>query len=669
MAEHDPAAAATTRPVLDEARKALASGQSDRALQILRTIATNHANDSIALHDAGVMLASARLTGEAIDYFQRSIEANPNFARARFNLGLALRILGRADEAIQQFRLAMQIAPDAVEPCIELADVMGDVGRTEESIALLDAAAIRFANSDRFHATRAHLLRRVGRLDQAAESLRRAIALSDKPISHLCNLALMLNELGRADDADATLAPILASNPPDSIRLRSAVSLPAICESVEQIHRARSRLEGTLDDLRSTTQRVADPIATLNSIPFYLAYAGLNDRPILEKLAAVHERICPSLRFTANHCRQPRALGGRKIRIGIISTNLYAHTIGRLNLGLIEHLDRDRFEVFVLENNIDDAIANRIRAAADHAIRTPQAFAGRQQAIADCELDVLFYPDIGMVPLTYYLAFARLAPVQCVTWGHPLTSGLTSLDHFISSTHLESERSQSQYVERLHCLSVPGTCYAKPQHQPMNDARAHFGFARDWRLHLCPQSLFKIHPEFDQVLATLLQEDSAARIVLVSGSQAAMFPALRNRFEKTMGGDVDRVILLPALPGNDFLSLLSIADANLDTLHFGGGHTSLEAFAVGCPVVTLPGDFLRSRITYALYQQMGLTDCIASNVNEYVRIALRLANDRAWHVEQREQILAGNHRLFDNRQMVRELEDFFSDAVTSRARA
>jgi hypothetical protein len=176
----------------------------------------------------------------------------------------------------------------------------------------------------------------------------------------------LLNELGRSDEADAALAPMLASNPPVSIRLRTAVMLPAIPISIEEIHRSRARLESTLEELLRSSERIVDPIVALNSIPFYLAYAGLNDRQILEKLAAVHRHLCPSLNFTAPHVQrgQERRPRRGRIRLGVISTNLFAHTIGRLNVGLIEHVDRSRFELFVLENSIDDPIANRVRAAA-----------------------------------------------------------------------------------------------------------------------------------------------------------------------------------------------------------------------------------------------------------------------------------------------------------------
>jgi predicted O-linked N-acetylglucosamine transferase (SPINDLY family) len=510
------------------------------------------------------------------------------------------------------------------------------------------------------------VLKRDGRLIEAADAMRRAVAIAPQSVPHRNNLALILTDIGRVDEADAAIAPVLAANPPANIRLRLALMLPGVVQSVEQIDQTRARLEAIVEELLQSRDRLTDPLASLNSLPFFLAYAGQDDRTILEKLAAVHERLCPSLSFTAEHVAKRRPLRGR-IRLGILSTNLYFHTIGKLNRGLIQHIDRSRFEIFVLENPSDDPIANEIRATADHHIPSPRTFTSLRQSIARAELDVIFYPDIGMVPTTYYLAFARLAPLQCVTWGHPLTTGLRTLDYFLSSTHLESPGSQSQYVERLHSFPVPGTCYAHPEYVPIDDARAHFSFASDWRLYVCPQTLFKIHPEFDAILARILREDRAARIILLAGNQRGMFPALRERFARTMGGDVERVILLPKLSTNDFLALLAIADANLDTPHFCGGNTSLEAFSIGCPIVTLPSQLLRGRITYALYQQMGLSDCVARDAHHYVQLALRLANDRAWHDEQSRQILERNRVLFDNREVVREFEEFFASTLARQA--
>ena len=71
------------------------------------------------------------------------------------------------------------------------------------------------------------------------------------------------------------------------------------------------------------------------------------------------------------------------------------------------------------------------------------------EQVAATELDVLFYADIGMDPTTYFLAFSRLAPVQCVTWGHPVTTGIPNIDDYLSSDVFEAPGAEAHYTERL----------------------------------------------------------------------------------------------------------------------------------------------------------------------------------------------------------------------------
>jgi predicted O-linked N-acetylglucosamine transferase (SPINDLY family) len=135
---------------------------------------------------------------------------------------------------------------------------------------------------------------------------------------------------------------------------------------------------------------------------------------------------------------------------------------------------------------------------------------------------------------------------------------------------------------------------------------------------------------------------------------------------KVLGERIHRVIVLPRQPLESILNLLRLADAVLDPIHWCGGVTALEAFAVGSPLVTLPGRFLRGRIAYACYCRMGIRDCVAADADDYVRLAVRLGKDSAWRASLRTRILAANHVLFENAGAVRELEQFFS---TSRQQA
>jgi protein O-GlcNAc transferase len=94
----------------------------------------------------------------------------------------------------------------------------------------------------------------------------------------------------------------------------------------------------------------------------------------------------------------------------------------------------------------------------------------------------------------------------------------------------------------------------------------------------------------------------------------------------------------------------------LDIIHFSGYTTSLEAFAVGTPVVTLPGKFQRGRHTQGLYKEMGVHDCVADSPSDYVKIAVRLGTDAAYREKIRAKILANRHRLYENPTVVDEYE-------------
>src|SRR5207237_3736353 len=139
----------------------------------------------------------------------------------------------------------------------------------------------------------------------------------------------------------------------------------------------------------------------------------------------------------------------------------------------------------------------RIRADCDRYVAVPEDLQAVRRAIEDARLDVLFFADIGMDALTYFLAFWRLAPLQLTTWGHSSTSGIDSIDGFVSAAALESNEAQEHYSEELLKLPAfynPG--YRRPV-MPAPRSRGELGLPDDGPLYLCPQFLFKLHPLFD----------------------------------------------------------------------------------------------------------------------------------------------------------------------------
>ena len=353
-----------------------------------------------------------------------------------------------------------------------------------------------------------------------------------------------------------------------------------------------------------------------------------------------------------------------RIKVGFISSYFRDHTIGRLNHGLVEKLSRDDFHVTVISTAAHkDALAQMYRKQADeYVVIAPDMNAARKQ-IAQLRLDVLFYTDVGMEPLTYTLAFSRLAPVQCVTWGHPDTTAIPTIDYFISSEDLDTPDAQNLYSEKLVRLKLPAVYYHRPEPPANLKTRADFGLPESATLYGCPQTLYKFHPDFDPILGGILRGDDDGLLLLIKGQHQSMDDALTQRFERSMSDVASRVRWIPRQDRDGFLSLNSILDVSLDPLHFGGGNTSYEALALGVPIVTLPSEFLRGRITYAQYRMMGVDDCIVQYPGEYIQKAIKLGNGSAYRESVRQKILAANSVLYRNEDAVRGLEAFFKSVV------
>lgn len=296
-----------------------------------------------------------------------------------------------------------------------------------------------------------------------------------------------------------------------------------------------------------------------------------------------------------------------------------SHTIGRLYRGLIANLDRDKIHVSVLvPPQATDPIFKFITESAGEAVALPENPQVAQQTIAQKQLDILVFPDIGMVLQTYFLAFARLAPVQCVCWGHPDTTGIDTIDYFVSSELLEPEGAEEHYSEKLHQLSTLPTYYYRPENLKNPKTRSDFGFDKKADLYLCPQTLFKFHPDFYPMLAGVSKKDPKGVLVMVDGQFKNWAEQVKANLQTHGKGLAIRIHFVPPQQHDDFLSLIMLADVMLDTPHFSGGNTNYEAFAFGTPVVTLPGAFMRGRVTQALYNKMGVTDCIAETADDYI---------------------------------------------------
>ncbi|MBI5612440.1 MAG: tetratricopeptide repeat protein [Gammaproteobacteria bacterium] len=608
---------------------------------------------------------------EAAEALREALRLRPDLVEVRFNLGVLHAEQHQLEEAVASFRETLRLRPDSVEAYQSLGNALGQMGRYDEAVACYrQALRLRPDNVDVLCNLGQYLVKQ-DQFDEAVACFRRALARRPDHADAYVYLGNAFANQGLVEEAADAYRRALERQPSDAVRIKLATLMPVIMESTESIARWRAVAEQQLRALLAGDLVVRDPLKEVGVTNFYLAYHGLNDRELQALTARVHEKACPALIWTAPHCKKPAARRDGPLRVGLLSKHLYTHSIGRVARGLFAHLSRDRFRVYALfvPPVAEDELMRSIRESADEAHVLPPELQAARERIAALELDILFYQDIGMEPFSYFLAFSRLAPVQCVTYGHPDTTGIGNIDYWVSNDLYEPEGAEAHYSERLYLLHDLATLayYYRPRvPEPLKD-RAALGLPEDAHIYLCPQTLFKLHPDFDPILAGILGADPRARIVFRSPISQGM-ELVQKRLARALGADMKRILFLPYRDSFvDYFSLLAVADVVLDTPHFNGMNTSLEAFAVGAPVVTWPGAFQRGRHTYAMYRKMAIEECVARDPGEYARIAVRLGTDPAFRQATRAKILARNHVLFEDMAAIREFERFFLDAAARTA--
>lgn len=467
-------------------------------------------------------------------------------------------------------------------------------------------------------------------------------------------------------DSDCAFDLLAATGDSDAMIKLTVAGLSSTYASSVESQRAVSQVLRRSAKLRDAGQYVVQP-------HWNLAFSGAGGddvATVLRRFGHVYSRALGRVSV--------RPSSSAKIRLGLVSSWFCNSAIGRLCAGLVQHIDRTRFQVVVAHVRTGKGDVRRdfytedlIEAFADHVIELPLDLDAARQALA--HFDVLVYTDIGMEPVSYALAFARLAPVQAVFWGHPTTSGVPdSVDYYLLMDGAEPDlAAPERYTEQLVRLDTLGAFYRKNESGQLDPAKTRADYAtaapklpHRGTVYACPQHCLKYHPDFDAAIAGILDADPTAFVVVRNCSAQA--PALADRLPQF----ATRLIQVPVLPLTEFVALFGAAHVALEPFPFGGSITTLDAFEAGTPVVArAPTDTQRPALTAALYRILGMTDCcVANDTVAYVDLALNIAHNHDFRASVRSRLDEHRGRLFEDHAAVREFEDFFARAVSLAAR-
>lgn len=644
----------------------------------------------LALADAAMRAGRFEV---AVAHCEERLATHPDDLMARGLLGTARAAMGDFGAAEAAFAEVLRLAPGHLPASIALARAMAAQDRRDEAIALLrgietrDTMALREI-ADAFVAIgspeaaldvliqwrqarprdpdamfrHAHALGLLGRKGEAVAAYREGLALRPDVGPAHANLGLFLCEQSRYEEARQEYATaIKLAGGAAGWRFARAGLSPVIHESAEGIDQLRARMAGEFESLRLTRARLRDPFAEVGASTALTTYHGRPNRELQTIIAKSYRAACHDL----ERAGPLRGSGGPRIRVGLCSGFLWGHTIGRVMHGLLRELDRIRFEVVLLRvGRTFDALGQALDASADRVVLLPQSLEEARETIAQADLDVLLYSEFGAEPMTTFLAYARLAPVQTVLWGFPDTSGVPNLDYYASTALFEPENAQDHYSETLIAFPRLYSFMDPPDGRAEPITKLNLGIDEDDRLYLCAQSLYKAHPEFDPAIAGILARDPKARVAFFEGPEPHWRELLEARFER-MSPDADRILFLPHLPSAQFRGALHIADAVIDTKHFTGGYTTYLSFAAHVPVVTWDGDLMRGRMTQGLYRSMEVESLSAKTDDEFADLAVEIAGGGRRKQDIQSVLADRASRLFGDYGAVRDFERFLIAAHAS----
>lgn len=605
-----------------------------------------------AYRELVVVLFQIDRIAEATRWCDLALERIPNSPELHFYRSNLHKQANAADAAVASARTALRLSPGLFAARSSLSDLL--LQRVEGTAAGYADLGVAYLSTSEFVAARG--------------AFKSAVALAPQVADYHYHLGTVLHQLNDVDAATASLDRAISLDP-DHTRARWAKSLVYALpfpESPPAAARGRAEILAGLEEFSRWSggrdlegeQFVGSPAL------FYLSYQEQGNRPIFERYGALCARAMEyrsTGRRTAVASAAPFASG--RMRIGVVSKDIREHSVWfALIKGWFEHFDRKRFEIGIFSlTRSPDTETEWAKLHADFFVSGPKSISEWVESIESLNPAVLIYPAIGMDATTLQLASLRLAPTQINTWGHPETSGLPTIDLYLSGENFEPANAQQFYSEKLVPLLNLGNSYqGRVQHTVEPDLDV-LGIDPTRPILICPGTPFKYQAEHDRALTQIASQVDGSQLIFFRQSPESLSDLLKRRLERAFslaGLDFDRhVRFIPRQPLPIFHGLLRRAHLALDTIGFSGYNTAIQTIESGLPILTREGRFLRGRLASGILRRLGMTELIAQTTDEYVGLAVKLVGDSEFQRRFCSDIVQRRAILYNDVASIRHLED------------
>lgn len=743
----------------DRIASLLAGGRAAEALAAAREAVEREPANALAWSTLGAVLVQLGDPVEGERVLAEALRLGPGAMETRFNLALAAK--HRGEFAVARERFEEILAREAQDPAarFELAGVLIADGAEREALPYLQALDQEFPGQPQVLAhlaaaqagtgeaqlaaqtcerllgsakagagqvaSVAYTLASLGRIDEAVEAARRAIALAPNSIDVRSTAAGALAHAGHSAEALPHFAAVAVHRPRVATAWRKlGLAALAAGDGAQAVEAFRRQAE------LSPTDRwaLASLGAALNSIDRYeeaipvferALAAGHRDAGMLAALVHAKATLCDwegldaleaELRAAAHvpsrtpahpqtslyiledaaeqrawaenwarvefarpfaplAARAPRE--GRRLRVGYLSADFYGHATAYLMAGLLDSHDRSQVEVFAYSTGEDDGSATRrrIEASAEHFadIRGLPAHVAARRIAADA-LDVLVELGGYVKNSAMGLLALRPAPVQVHFLGYAGTTGVPFVDFTVADGFVVPHGGERHFTERV--LRMPH-CY-QPNDPRRGEAgrkpRAAFGLPDD-ALVLCSfNQAIKIRPAAFARWCALLAALPDALLWLPHPSE----PVAARLRGAAQGHGIDpaRVVFAPHLPQDEHMARLRHADVAIDTFPYTSHTTASDALWAGVPLVTAYGETFASRVAASILRAAGFGEWAFPDADRAFEATLALSRDKKAREDARSR-LAGAlpaSPLFDVAAYARAFEALLEEAAASPAK-
>jgi len=603
---------------------------------------------------------------EAIGAYAKALFLRPNYAEAISNQGVILLEDNNPEKAISLFEQALQINPNLAVAFNSLGNALSQLGRDEESFKCFERAlqidegyldaCLNFGNA----------LKKAKQYSAAIDCFQHALKMNLENAKTFYSMGEMYYDIGDSKLAKTYYGKSLSLNTNDleSQYALAIAQIPKIGKSQEEITESRISFSKRLDFLETTPLLENNPTIASTLIarhPFYLAYQDENNEPFLSRYGQICTRQAQIIQDRLKKKRIANENG--KIRVGIVSNYFCNHPVWHaITKGWLLHLNLTLFEIHIFNTNgAKDTETELAKSHAATYINCGHAIQQAAQIIANQDLDVLLYPEIGMDTTTKALACLRLAPIQVVSWGHPETTGLPTVDYYLSGRFMEPEGSDLNYCEELVQLPNLGTYF---EHQPVQASGLNLedlGIDPTLPILLCAGSPSKYTPVHDLIFIEIAKKLGQCQFIFFNFDKF-LTPILMERIEQAFSKNQlypnDFIRFIPFLKQEEFFGLMQKADVYLDTIGFSGFNTAMQAIECNLPIVTMAGGRLRSRLAGAILNKMGLSELICKTEVSYVDLVVELIQNPELLSSYKTMIEESKMSLFNDLEPIRALENF-----------